>query len=326
MNEQEWLMSEDPVKPDFFFRAEGIPPTSERKLRLFACGCCRQVWDRLTDNVLCQMCGGDGIKLGPWGSPSLRQFRPPVGTATNCSYCSGTGRVNLSRHAVEVAERFADGEATDAEIKLASRRQRNAWNVAEADVQSVNIATYCLYFINADDCVAAVLNNLAVQGIGEPAVQAALLREIVGNPFRPVTLPKATRVVACGPWVVEGFAIDTEFQEFCPWLTSTVLAIARKIYDECCFEDMPILADALEDAGCDNAEILAHCRGMETCPTCQGKGTISVPCDPDQHPWRTDIGMCEHCGDGKEPGSGLIALRGPHVRGCWVVDLLLSKR
>jgi hypothetical protein len=54
--------------------------------------------------------------------------------------------------------------------------------------------------------------------------------------------------------------------------------IARAIYDGRAFERMPILADALEDAGCGDADILRHCR---------------------------------------EPGE--------HVRGCWVVDLLLGK-
>ncbi len=62
------------------------------------------------------------------------------------------------------------------------------------------------------------------------------------------------------------------------WLSSNVKEIARTIYDERSFERMPILANALEDAGCDNEEILRHCRG-----------------------------------------------EGPHVRGCWVLDLLLGK-
>ena len=55
-------------------------------------------------------------------------------------------------------------------------------------------------------------------------------------------------------------------------------AIARHIYDDRAFHDLPILADALEDAGCADAAILDHCRGP-----------------------------------------------GPHVRGCWAVDLLLGK-
>jgi len=80
-----------------------------------------------------------------------------------------------------------------------------------------------------------------------------LLRDILGNPFRPVT-------------------VDPR------WLTSTVVDLAAGIYAERAFDRMPILADALEEAGCDHADILTHCRGD-----------------------------------------------GPHVRGCWVVDLVLGK-
>jgi hypothetical protein len=97
-------------------------------------------------------------------------------------------------------------------------------------------------------------------GIGEAQrnksekAQCGLLREIFGNPFRPAT-------------------VDPD------WLTSTVVALARQMYEARDFSIMPILADALQDAGCDNDDILTHCRGD-----------------------------------------------GPHVRGCWVVDLLLGKK
>jgi hypothetical protein len=80
------------------------------------------------------------------------------------------------------------------------------------------------------------------------------LHDIFGNPFRPVT-------------------IDPR------WLTSSVFDLSRAIYEERAWERMPVLADALMDAGCDNEEIINHCRGD-----------------------------------------------GPHVRGCWVVDLLLGKK
>ena len=99
-------------------------------------------------------------------------------------------------------------------------------------------------------------------GSGEPmgwtepdpsAEMANRLRCIVGNPFCPETLDPA-------------------------WLTSTVVALARGIYDDRAFDRLPILADALQDAGCDNDDILNHCRDA-----------------------------------------------GPHVRGCWVVDLVLGK-
>jgi len=62
------------------------------------------------------------------------------------------------------------------------------------------------------------------------------------------------------------------------WLTTTVTQLGEAIYAERTFDRMPILADALEDAGCTNQDILAHCRSA-----------------------------------------------GDHIRGCWVVDLLLGK-
>jgi hypothetical protein len=64
---------------------------------------------------------------------------------------------------------------------------------------------------------------------------ATFLHDIFGNPFRPITLNVS-------------------------WLTSTVLALAQGIYQEKAFDRMPILADALEDAGCDNEDILNHYR------------------------------------------------------------------
>jgi len=49
------------------------------------------------------------------------------------------------------------------------------------------------------------------------------------------------------------------------WRTSTVIALAQGIFASRDFSAMPILADALQDAGCDNDDILNHCRnaGME---------------------------------------------------------------
>jgi hypothetical protein len=61
------------------------------------------------------------------------------------------------------------------------------------------------------------------------------LREVFGNPFRPATFEPA-------------------------WRTSDVMLLARGIYEERAFDRMPILADALQDAGCDNPDILSHLR------------------------------------------------------------------
>lgn len=70
------------------------------------------------------------------------------------------------------------------------------------------------------------------------AQHCRLLREIVGNPFRLVGVPSA--VLA--------------------WQSGTVIRMAQALYEEPRFSDLPILADALEDAGCNDARILSHCR------------------------------------------------------------------
>ncbi|MCE9563483.1 MAG: hypothetical protein K8U57_15695 [Planctomycetes bacterium] len=63
------------------------------------------------------------------------------------------------------------------------------------------------------------------------------MRDIFGNPFRPVTFTTQ-------------------------WRTSTAVAIAKEMYESRDFSAMPILADALQDAGCDNDDVLNHCRDV----------------------------------------------------------------
>ncbi len=86
-------------------------------------------------------------------------------------------------------------------------------------------------------------------------VSLRLFRDIFGNPFRPVAFNPA-------------------------WRSEAAVALARAAYEARNFTLLPILADALEEAGCDHADVLAHCR------------------QPDA----------------------------VHVRGCWVVDLVLRKK
>jgi len=97
---------------------------------------------------------------------------------------------------------------------------------------------------------------------GDPRVRAIqhqacrLLRCIFGNPF--------CRAAAAPSWL--------------RWHDGAAVHIAQAIYDDRRFLDLPILADALEEAGCTDPEILSHCRGP-----------------------------------------------GEHIRGCWVVDLVLGR-
>lgn len=126
------------------------------------------------------------------------------------------------------------------------------WQAAEAVLSAAQGVAGSAAF-NARYAVALHVGKEWGEDPNEGIAQCRLLRDICGSSFRPV-------------------AVDSL------WQTETVLALARTMYESREFSAMPILADALQDAGCDNADILDHCRGP-----------------------------------------------GPHVRGCWVVDLILGK-
>lgn len=139
------------------------------------------------------------------------------------------------------------------------------------------------------------------------SAQAHLLRDVVGNPWR--------------PWLTKRDIAPGAARMREGWLdqlrTPAVLAVAQGIYDEGRFEEMPILADALEEAGCDNEDILWHLRGV--CPACYGEAEIWDVAgeDPDGMGGREVRVTCPVC-----EGSGKC---GPHARGCWALDLILGK-
>jgi hypothetical protein len=156
-----------------------------------------------------------------------------------------------SRQLVEFVEAVADGRVS--ELRLLSALEESRARPGKcSDRHFAADRTACLMPDNLGEVMArtaSAAGNLA----SEQIEQSRLLRDVFGNPFRPVT-----------------FSQD--------WRTSTAIALAQQVYDSRDFSTMPILADALQDADCDNADILDHCRGP-----------------------------------------------GPHVRGCWVVDLVLGK-
>jgi hypothetical protein len=246
MTEAEWLASTDPSRMLEFLRATGR--TSSRKLRLCAAGLCRRIGYLLKDK--------------------------------------------RSRKALATVERFADGLATDRELRAAENAARAAFTKGEAgyiprtpstwdqDYVPARTAGYAawavglaasddpfrllsasiplgLSFVLIDRVAMARLTGAAGSRHGEEyREQADLLRCILGNPFRPV---------AVAPCCLA-------------WNDGTVPKLAQAIYEERAFDRLPILADALEDAGCTDEAILSHCRGP-----------------------------------------------GPHARGCWLVDLILGK-
>jgi hypothetical protein len=253
MTEQEWLQATDPLPMlDFlkgraserkqhwfavfsFLGKQALPAAakvSDRKLRLFACACCRQVWHLLTDE--------------------------------------------LSRCAVEVAEHYADGQVTVDKLAAACAR---AWDTAYGNpAQDAVLAAARIPLGRASPWAAllqaqTVAMDVAWAAAKEPwdtrlyastpavraaawapakdsarAIQAALLRCIVGNPFCPA-------------------ALDLTLLD---WNGGLIRQLAQVAYDE---RQLPsghldpdrlgVLADALEEAGCQDQAILGHLRQPE---------------------------------------------------------------
>jgi hypothetical protein len=149
------------------------------------------------------------------------------------------------RLAVETAEKFADGlvgedersaadflvEGEDIEDAVTPAEVAASWAVVSADCEELDPATEDYALLTATNAARAARNPSR-----ERASQASLVHDLFGNPFRPASVNPA-------------------------WTTRNVTALAETIYTDRTFDRMPILADALEDAGCANQDILAHCRG-----------------------------------------------------------------
>lgn len=97
------------------------------------------------------------------------------------------------------------------------------------------------------------------------------------------------------------------------WRDGTVRRIAERIYAERRWEECPILADALQEAGCEDEGMLMHLRGYEEC--------VDIT-----HDQAGGNYWCPRCGGTEEGHEGWMPLRWPHTRGCWSLDLLLGKR
>jgi hypothetical protein len=165
------------------------------------------------------------------------------------------------RHAVEVVERFADGAASEAELADAeqqawvardlaigpqstaprqhrSRQGRNtSWAACALTIAWDRIhRTPQLVREDVVEALAYLQNARRGRYRATRKTQVLLVRDVFGYPFRPVPFDQ-------------------------DWRTATARGLARSAYADHAFDRLPILADALEDAGCDSPEVLAHCRG-----------------------------------------------------------------
>jgi hypothetical protein len=195
---------------------------SSRKFRLFACACCRRIWHLLTDE--------------------------------------------RSRTAVEVAEQFADGRATKSALASACGAAYWCWHRPSEELtvaqREAAIAAYSASLPTErtgskrphsplsiahrawGDGMFNAETRTSSLSVEEACIAGAtLVREIFGNPFRPVVLSPG-------------------------WCAPAVLALAQATYDNRTLpagtlepERLAVLADALEEAGCTDADILGHLRG-----------------------------------------------------------------
>jgi hypothetical protein len=189
---------------------------TDRKLRLFAVACCRRL----------------------------------LGVAAEAD----------DQAALAAIERFTDGEVGAAELRAAAARAVCPSVAEAAGPQAGAAAARASATARTDRATAGGdpthpkgVGDFYAAELGEGRAQCQLLRDLCGNPFRPVMIDPS-------------------------WRTADVLGLAGGIYADGAFDRLPILADALQDAGCNSGPLLDHCRGP-----------------------------------------------GPHVRGCWVVDLVLGK-
>ncbi len=245
MTEERWLNSTE--LPHMLESMAGLG--TDRKMRLFAVSCCRRLWQLGVDSR-----SGYAVEIAEQFADGLRPeemrqlafqeavaaiWMPDAAQIMDFRHGTGLRSEALIRAFASCTFNYAIGFTAAPTVPIASLLQRL--------VQAVSLS--------ALDASSPAFTASELAEKEEVIGQARLLRDIIGNPFRPVSVDPS-------------------------WLTSTVRALAEHFYDTRDFTAMPILADALQDAGCDNADILSHCR------------------------------------DEKQV----------HVRGCWIVDLVLGRK
>jgi hypothetical protein len=194
MTEGEYKHCLDPSRLLQFLRSRYAYPAekaSNRKLRLFACACCRRIWHLLTDD--------------------------------------------RSRRAVELSEMYADGFVTQEEVEAAGKAVVGAYSIYTNSCIGYAVAGAAFGSFNSREAIGILERSAQAD---EGVVHSSLLRDIYGNPFHPATVAES--------WLI--------------WSDCTVVKLAQGIYEDRAFDRLPVLADALEEAGCTDQTILEHCR------------------------------------------------------------------
>jgi hypothetical protein len=196
---------------------------SERKLRLFACACCRRLSIHFKDKRSQRMVEVSELYAeGIVGADALESAFDAAAEAQEVIHWEGGDAVDQST--AEAVLGLRDG-LDFTQVLDGAYEAAGAVAVSEAWAEILERGGRYSH----EEVTRASQE-------AEERAQTGLLRCIFGNPFRPITLQVA-------------------------WRTSAVMALARAVHDERRFQDMRILADALEEVGCTDAEILRHLRG-----------------------------------------------------------------
>ncbi len=231
MNEHHWQAENDPLVllgELFPQHSQGTPQHQTRKCRLYLAACARRRWDRLPG--VCRALVALAEACAEACAESPRQAEP------------------IRRAAAPIAEGLmhSDGEPT--------ALWAAGLELAKAGRDSVNLA---LALRAVPDPLDATPESPLTRGEWHG------LAALVYLPFVPRTPPFiwVPRDLHAAGLVREIYYNPTLFPAFDPaWRTADVRAIAQEMYDSRDFGAMPILADALQDAGCDDADVLNHCR------------------------------------------------------------------
>ena len=262
MTEAEWLAATDPTPMLTFLRGR----VSERKLRLFAVACWHQVAELLLPQAWLVVALAE--EHADCVVPERQRIEAVASLARKMGRVrDGRGRVFDGASVLEALTALTDTTVTGS-FRVESAPQRFGPSQAmDAAEEAASGRAYREQYLSFG--AVGGIRELAFRLINGPAYisysgefetlpkerQCVTLRDVVGNPFRTVAFDPA-------------------------WRSEAAVALAAVIYAEQAFDRLPVLADALEEAGCDDADVLVHCRRPDAV----------------------------------------------HVRGCWVIDLVLGKR
>jgi hypothetical protein len=253
MTEADWLTGNDPITMIEFLRRSSDGPDRvswihnssqwyepqrghNRRFRLFACECCRRIWNRIPEpvNHAAVMAVEELLEGRISPEEAIAAFE-----ASSAVEGTPDGSRRRSEPGYWVVKYLGRGfyKMTAGASALIIAMDEICMMSTEYGKKAKDTFDVC-YYTGDGIFLSPFLWPLPIpQTIKtELSFQTALLHCIFGNPFRPVA-----------------FSGD--------WRTETALILAQQMYESCDFEAMPILADALQDAGCENDDILTHCRG-----------------------------------------------------------------